>query len=141
MTRHATAVWILVHPPFQGYLLLFGQQIPQRKIIDDILHILDPVLEPVTPTAQAVVLQVQDLEASKQILDKLIDQQRALVVTKSDGVACKTRLCNRQRSCAKLGVRFAHQLFHERDEGLQVLLEREVKLVALLQVDRDCVMY
>ena len=31
-----------------------------------------------------------------------------------------------------------HQLFDECDEGLEVLLEREVELIAVLEVDRDC---
>jgi hypothetical protein len=36
--------------------------------------------------------------------------------------------------------RVAYQLFHERDERLQVLFQGEVELVSLLEVDRDCVM-
>jgi hypothetical protein len=34
----------------------------------------------------------------------------------------------------------AYQLFHKRDERLQVLFQSEVELVTLLEVDRDCVM-
>lgn len=73
-------------------LLLLGQQIPQREIVHNILHILDPVLQSITAAAQAVVLQVEDLEASKEVLDELIDEERTLVVTKSDRVACKASL-------------------------------------------------
>lgn len=40
----------------------------------------------------------------------------------------------------KMEIRAAHQLFYERDEGLQVLFECEVELVSLLEVHRDCVM-
>ena len=32
----------------------------------------------------------------------------------------------------------SYQLFYERDERLQVLFEREVKLIAVLEVDGDC---
>ena len=42
-------------------------------------------------------------------------------------------------SMAFLGVELeaAYQLFHERDERLQVLFQSEVELVTLLEVDRD----
>jgi hypothetical protein len=44
-------------------------------------------------------------------------------------------------SMAFLGVELeaAYQLFHERDERLQVLFQSEVELVPLFEVDRDCV--
>lgn len=73
-------------------LLLLGQQVPQREIIYNILHILDPVLQSVAAAAQAVVLQVENLEASEEVLDELIDEERTLVVTKSDRIACKASL-------------------------------------------------
>jgi hypothetical protein len=73
-------------------LLLLRHQIPQRQIVHHILHILDPVLQPIAATPQAIVLQVENLEASVQILDELIDEQRALVVAESDSVTCKTCL-------------------------------------------------
>jgi hypothetical protein len=119
-------------------LLLLWQQVPKREIIHNILHVLDPVLQSVTAAAQAVVLQVEDLEASKEVLDELVDEKRTLVVTKSDRVACKTSLSTLSATLRiRWGVRVAHQLFHERDEGLQVLFECEVELVSLLQVHRD----
>ena len=120
-------------------LLLLGQQVPQRKIIHNILHILNPVLEPVTTPAQAVVLQVENLEASKQILDELVDQKGTLVVTKCNGIACKTRLYSEQASL-EVNVKVAYQLFYKRDEGLQVFLKGEVELVSLFEVNRDCAM-
>jgi hypothetical protein len=81
---------------YRPCLLLLRQQVPQRKIIHDILDILHPVLEPVAAAAQAVVLQVEDLEAGEQVLDELVDQQRALVVAERDGVACETGLYSYQ---------------------------------------------
>lgn len=62
-------------------LLLLRQKIPQRQVIHNILNVLDPVLEPVTAAAQAVVLQIENLEAGEQILHELVDQQGTLVVT------------------------------------------------------------
>jgi hypothetical protein len=54
--------------------LLFRHQVPQRQIIHNVLDILDPVLQAVTTAAQAVVLEVEYLEASVQVLDKLVDE-------------------------------------------------------------------
>jgi len=61
-------------------LLLLRHQVPQREVVHDILHVLDPVLQPVAAAAQAVVLEVENLKASVQILDELVDEERALVV-------------------------------------------------------------
>jgi hypothetical protein len=71
---------------------LLRQQIPQREIVHNILHILDPVLESITAAAQAVVLEVEDLESREQVLDKLVDENGTLIVTERDGVAGKARL-------------------------------------------------
>ena len=73
-------------------LLLLWQKVPQRQIVHNILNIFDPVLEPIATATQAVVLQVEDLEASEQVLDELVDQQGTLVITECDGIACKTGL-------------------------------------------------
>jgi len=78
--------------PLLLLLALLGQQVPQRKIVDHVLHILNPVLQSVATTAQAVVLEVEDLETRVQVLDELVDEKRTLVITKSDGVTCKTCL-------------------------------------------------
>jgi len=61
-------------------LLLLRHQVPQREVVHDILYILDPVLQPVAAAAQTVVLEVENLEASMQVLDELVDEERALVV-------------------------------------------------------------
>jgi hypothetical protein len=112
---------------------LLRQQVPQREIVHHILHILDPVLESITAAAQAVVLEVEDLESREQVLDKLIDENRTLIVTERDGVAGKARLGLLACRLPRFG--FTYQLFDQRDERLQVLLECEVELVALLEVD------
>jgi hypothetical protein len=73
-------------------LLLLWHQVPQRQVIHDILDVLDPVLQPVAAAAQAVVLEVEDLEARMQVLDELVDEQRSLVVAERDSVASKASL-------------------------------------------------
>jgi hypothetical protein len=116
---------------------LLRQQVPQREIVHYILHVLDPVLEPIAAAAQAVVLEVEDLESRKQVLDKLVDENGTLIVTERDGVAGKARLG--LLACRRLPrFGFTYQLFDQRDERLQVLLECEVELVALLEVDGNC---
>lgn len=118
-------------PPPTIHLLLLRQQIPQREIVHDILHILDPVLEPVAPTAQTVVLEVEDLEARMQVLDELVDQQRALVVAECDSVASEAGLQMSLVVVLNSGVMVTYQLFDERDEGLQILFDSEVELIAV----------
>jgi len=102
LTRSATqaVLYLFVRPiveRFSSCLLLLWQEVPQREIIHNVLHILDPVLQSVTTAAQTVVLEVEDLEASKQVLDELVDEKRTLIVTKSDRVACETCLRDCQR--------------------------------------------
>lgn len=89
--RAAKAVCRSTLPP-PHLLLLLRHQVPQRQIIHHILHILDPVLQPVAATSQAVVFQVKNLEASMQVLDELVDEQRALVVAERDSITCKACL-------------------------------------------------
>jgi len=36
------------------------------------------------------------------------------------------------------GSLVTHQLFDKGDEGLEIFLEREMELIAVLEVDRDC---
>jgi hypothetical protein len=73
-------------------LALLGYQIPQREIVDYVFHILDPILQSVAAAAQAVVLEVEDLETRVQVLDELVDEKRTLVITESDGITCEACL-------------------------------------------------
>lgn len=50
-----------------------GDEIPQRKVVDDVLDFLDIVLDAITPPPQRIVLKIEDLETSMKILDKLTD--------------------------------------------------------------------
>jgi hypothetical protein len=46
------------------------------------------VLDPITSLSQNIIFQVEQLEASEQILDKFTDLHRAVVITESDRVDC-----------------------------------------------------
>ena len=95
------------HVPHQGlplyYLLLLWNQVPQRKIIHNILHILNPVLQAIALPPQDVILQIQNLEARKHILNELVDEERALIVTERDGIARKTSLTRKLIKQSELG--------------------------------------
>lgn len=79
-------------PATSRLLSFLWDQVSQRQVVNNILHILDAILQPITATAQAVVLEIENLEASMQVLDELVDEQRTLVVAQSDCVACETCL-------------------------------------------------
>jgi hypothetical protein len=88
-------IWPREHSDIELLLLLLAllrHQVPQRQVVHHILNVLDPVLQPIAAAAQAVVLEVEHLETRMQVLDELVDEQRALVVTESNGVACKAGL-------------------------------------------------
>lgn len=83
---------VLYRPLLPLLLLLLRQQIPQRQIVDNVLHVLDPIFETIAFPAQYVVLQIEDLEAGMDVLDELIDEQRTFVVAERDGIARETSL-------------------------------------------------
>lgn len=68
------------------------QQATKTKIVHHVLHLLHAVLNTIAPLPQGVVLQVEDLEPSMDVLDELCDLQWAAVVTQSDRVARKACL-------------------------------------------------
>jgi hypothetical protein len=92
-------------------------QSSQREIIHDILHPLDIVLDGISPLPQDIVLEIEQLEARKQVLDEGADDERQLEVAQRDGVG-----------------RQARELLRQVGEGEEVLLEREVEGVAVLEV-------
>src|SRR5262249_22967438 len=53
--------------------LLRGNQIPQRQVVHHVLDLLDGVLDGVHALPQDVVLEVEHLEASVQVLDEAAD--------------------------------------------------------------------
>lgn len=69
-------------------------QITQAQIIHHIFHLANFVLYAIVPPAQRVVFEVENLKASVQILDELADDERALIVAESDGVAGQACLFN-----------------------------------------------
>ena len=48
-------------------------QVPQREIVDNILNLLDIVLNAIASPSQRIVLEIQDLESSMEVLDELAD--------------------------------------------------------------------
>lgn len=97
------------------------KKIPEREVVHDVLHLLHIVLDTVTPAPQRIILQIEDLEAGVDILDKLADVQRPLIIAQRNGVDSQPR-----------------QLFYQRDQRLQVLLDRDMEGVSVLKIDRDC---
>ncbi len=60
---------------------ILGQQPPQAQIVDDILHIFDPVFKSVAALSQGIVLQIEDLKPSVNVLDESADLQWSAVVS------------------------------------------------------------
>lgn len=50
------------------------------------------ILDTVATLAQDIILQVQELESSKQLLDKVANLHGTVVITESDRVDGQTRL-------------------------------------------------
>lgn len=100
-------------------LLLLGQQAPQAKIVNHILNLLNLVLDAIAALTQRVVLQVQNLEPSVHLLNKLSNLHRPAVVAQRNRIPRQTR-----------------QLVEQRNQTLQVLLDGEVESVAVLEVRR-----
>lgn len=95
-------------------------QAPQGQIVNHILDLLDLIFNAITPPPQRVILEVQQLEAGKQVLDELADSKRACEVAQRDRVGRKTR-----------------ELLDQADEGVQVLLNGDMEGVLDLEVYGD----
>lgn len=93
LLRHTFSIRVLY---CSVLLFLLRNQVAQRQIIHNILHILDSVLQSIALPSQDVILQVENLEARKHIFDELVDEERALIVSERDGVARKTSLTQNQ---------------------------------------------
>ena len=112
---------------------LGGDQIADNQVVADVLHLLDVVLEPVAPAPERVVLEVEHLEAGVDVLDKRADQLRPLEVALGDGVGHQPGLiavC--QKASMADGGLLSYQLLDQADDGMEVLFERDVKLVLRL---------
>src|SRR4051812_18988438 len=101
-----------------------------------------PVLDPVRPAPQHVVLEVQDQEARVQVLDEPADLQRHAEVAQRDGVARQAGLHiissppSMQPPLAR-GWRHGgqksptYELVDQRYHGEEVLLDGEVERIAV----------
>jgi len=63
----------------------------------------------------------------------LVDQERALIITKGDGIARKTGLVV-VRDCRR-GRGASYQFFDQGDEGVKIFFDGQMELVLLLEVD------
>jgi hypothetical protein len=123
--------------------LILGQQASQAEVVHHVLDFLDAVLDAVAALAQTVVLEVQDLEAGKDVFDELGDLRWPAVVAEGDGVAGETglwsmlvKLVDGKRR-GRGGNSVAYQFVDEGDEGLEVLFDGQVEGVAVFEVGRD----
>lgn len=107
--------------PVLKHLLCLGNQVSQRKIVDDILHLLDVIFDSVDLAAHNVVLEVEQLEARKQVLDEGADADGEADVAQGDGVHGQTA-----------------ELVREVGQRQNVFLDGDVEGIAVLKVDRNC---
>lgn len=73
-----------------------------------------------------------------KVLDKSIDEDWSLIITKRDGVAGKTGLdwlAHRQKNEELQMRREPYQFLNKCDQRLQIFLNRQMELVFVLQVD------
>jgi len=71
-------------------------QSSEAQVVHDIFHLPHFVLYAVTPSSQRVILEVENLEASMKVFDKLANHQRSLVIAQRHRVARKTSLFSQQ---------------------------------------------
>lgn len=79
-------------PQVRPYRLLLRSQTSEAQVIDDIFDFLDTIFDAIRSLAEGVVLEVQNLESSMDVLDELCDLNRTRVITLSHAVAGKTCL-------------------------------------------------
>jgi len=61
-------------------------QIPQRQIIHNILNLLDTIFDAITSPPQGIILEIQNLKASVDVLDELTDLKWSLVISQCDTI-------------------------------------------------------
>ena len=66
-------------------------QSAQAQIVDDILDPLDVVLDSIGTLAQDIVLEIEYLEASEEVLDEGADHEGQVEVSEGDGVGGQAR--------------------------------------------------
>jgi len=93
----------------------------KAQIVDNILNPLDVILDGIGSLAEDVVLEVEKLEPSKEILDEPADNERKLKISVGNSVGSQTG-----------------QLVGEVRQRQEVLLDGEVESVTVLEVCRDC---
>lgn len=95
-------------------------QAPKAQIIHNVLNPLDLVLYAVCALANNIVLEVEQLEPRKEVLDEGADGEGELEVPQGDGV------------CGEAG-----EVLGEVDEGEEVFFDGDVEGVAVFEVSWD----
>lgn len=72
-------------------LLIALQKSSEAYIIDDLFDLLDVVLDTIEPSAKIVVLEVEQLESSMEVLDKVRQDERSGKISLSDRGDCEAR--------------------------------------------------
>lgn len=93
----------------------------QAQIVDNVLHSLDVVLDRIRPLAKDVILQIEELEPGKKILDEGTDGEG------------KGEVAQRDRVCGQ-----AREILGEVGERQEILLDGEVESVCGLEIGGDC---
>lgn len=101
------------------------------------------VFNPITPLPQNIILQIQQLESRKQILDEIADLHWPGVVTESDWVDSQTGLP--YTLLAKdipitgqlQGEGMTDQLLNHRNQRKQILLNSEMEGILFLEIHGD----
>lgn len=102
------------------FLARLGHHAPEAEVVDDILDTLDVVLDAVDALPQGVVLEVEDLEPGEDVADETCDADGQRRVAEGDGVG-----------------REAGEFLCQVDEGEEVLFDRDVEAVLVLEIDGD----
>jgi hypothetical protein len=80
------------------------------------------VLDSIAPLPQYIVLQIEQLEARKEILDEIVDLEGTVVVAQRDRVDGQTG-----------------EFFDHRNQGEQVFFDGKVKFVFIFKVDGNLI--
>jgi hypothetical protein len=94
-------------------------QVSDLEVIDDPLNVLDSVLHPIKSLAQSVVSECEVLEPCMEFLDEYAALDGHGEVTQCD------KVCHQPT-----------QFLSERSQGQEILLDRDMKRVTVLQVCR-----
>lgn len=95
-------------------------QLPHSKIVNNLLRLLDSVFDAVDALAQRIVLEVEQEEASEELLDERLDLDSLVKILECNAVGRETA-----------------ELVAEHGEGGEVLFDGDMEGVPILEIYRD----